>query len=242
LDTSECENVVIYAGLNDVASGNSITSIEQEFRETVQHLDDGRRRVFLCTICPRIDINVNPVNSMIRRLCDEKRARLIDENLSFVRNDGRPLFHFFHSDGIHLNVTGSNMLVKVIDREVSIIRGVSAQQNRRPDFDPRNRKSQAPLFRMNTEFNRNATATRDAWGYQGPPQRRHLSTEFNTVDGRSTRFLSHGTGNSPWKTYYDRRTHFSNRREGHAYDDTLLHDRRHPWNPSHSQSGSVYDQ
>jgi len=95
LDMSECENVVIYAGGNDVAAGKSITSIEREFRETVQHLDNGRRCVFLCTICPRVDINVNPFNVMIRRLCDETCARLIDVNLSFVRNDGRPLFHSF---------------------------------------------------------------------------------------------------------------------------------------------------
>jgi len=178
---SECENVVIYAGGNDVASGNSITSIEQEFRETVQHLNNGRRRVFLCSICPRIDINVNPLNSMIRRLCDETQVRLIEVNLSFVRNDGRPLFHLFNCDGIHLNDAGSNMLVKVMDREVSIIRGGSAQQNRRPFFVQRNRKSNAPLIRVNTDFNRNATATHDARGYQGPPQRHHkiMSTEFN---------------------------------------------------------------
>jgi len=242
LDMSECDNVVIYAGGNDVASGNSITSIEQELRETVQHLNNGRRRVFLCSICPRIDINVNPLNSMIRRLCDETQARLIDVNLSFVRNDGRPLFHLFHSDGIHLNDAGSNMLVKVMDREVSIIRGGSAQQNRRPFFVQRNRTSHAPLIRENTDFNRNATATRDTRRYPGPPQRHHISTEFNAGDGRSTRFLSHGTGSSPRSTYYDRRTHFSNRRERRAYDDDLTRDRRQAWNTSHPQSGSVYYQ
>jgi len=101
---------VIYAGGNDAAAGNSITSIEREFQETVQHLDNGHRRVFLCKIGLRDDINVNPLNSMIRRLCDETCARLIDANLSFVRNDGRPLFQLFHSDGIHLNVVGSNIL------------------------------------------------------------------------------------------------------------------------------------
>jgi len=132
------------------------------------------------------------------------------------------------------------MLIKVKDREINIIRGGSAQQNRRPFFVQRNRKSHAPLVWVNTEFNRNATATRNAWEHQGSPQRHRISTEFNAGDGRSTRFLSHGIGSSPWNTYYDRGTHFSNRRERYAYDDDLTRDWRQLWNTSHPQSGNVF--
>jgi len=45
-DMSECENVVLYIGENDVAAGKSVTSVEQEFRCTLDALDNGRRRVF----------------------------------------------------------------------------------------------------------------------------------------------------------------------------------------------------
>jgi len=119
----------------------TIYRLQSRFRHTGSVKDlprSGRPR----KTTPRIDINVNPLNSMIRRLCDETSARLINVNLFFVRNDGRPLFHLFHCDGIHLNVAGSNMLVKIIHHDVRIIRGASAQHNRRPDFDKRTGQSQ----------------------------------------------------------------------------------------------------
>ena len=145
----------------------------------------------------------------------------------------------FHNDGIHLNVAGSNILVKMIDQDVRIIRGASTQHNRRPDFDQRNRKSNVLHFRENTGFNRNAPTYRDAWRYQRPPQRHQ---RFNEEDGRGSRFLSSGTGSSSWNSHYDRGTYFLNRRERQGYDDALSHDRRHSWNTNHPGSGSVYDQ
>lgn len=58
---AECYNVVLYFGGNDVAAGTSLTSVEQEFRSTLHPLDNDRRRVFFCSVCLRIDINVNPL-------------------------------------------------------------------------------------------------------------------------------------------------------------------------------------
>jgi len=177
INMSECENVIIYAGGNDVAAGNSMTSIKKEFRETVEHLDNGRRRIFICTLSPRIDINVNPLNSVIRRLCGDTHARLIDVNHAFQRNDGTPLFHLYHRDGIHLNAAGGSTLVKTIDREVCIIRD-GPSQNRRPGFNQSYRKSHTPHIRGNSRYHQNTMNTRDSWNYQRSSQRHPMLDNY----------------------------------------------------------------
>ena len=76
-DMSCCRNVVVYVGGNDVAAGNSMTSIEHELRRMLECLNDGRRRVFLCTVCPRRDVNVTILNAMIRNVCSTTYAEPI---------------------------------------------------------------------------------------------------------------------------------------------------------------------
>ena len=113
---------IVYIGGNDVAAGNPMTSIESEIRQTLRTIDNGRRRVFLCTVCPRRDVDVQHLNAMIRNICCSTYAELIDVNPCFTYGDGSPASNLMYADGIHLNAKGSNTLVKVLDRACRIIR------------------------------------------------------------------------------------------------------------------------
>ena len=183
-DMSECENVVLYIGGNDVAAGKSVTSVEQEFRCTLDALDNGRRRFFICLICPRADINVNPLNTMIQKLCRDTYADQIDLNQTFVREHGRPLFNLFHADGIHPNNAGSNLLVKTISQAIPIIREriSSDSESRRPKYNNGYQNSQPPHTRINSHNHRkDVLSTRDSTtrGYWQHPRRPNMSPRFD---------------------------------------------------------------
>jgi len=227
-DLSECQNVVLYVGGNDVAAGNLVTSVEQEFRNTLDFLDNGQRKVFICLICPRPDINVNLLNNMIRRLCRETYAELIDLNEPYMRPDGRPLFDLFHADGIHPNTTGSSLLVKKINQAVTIIREQTDTVNGRQSYSQNDRKLQSPRSRVNIRHHPNDVmrthdpATWYSWQY---PRKRYIPSRSFADDGRSCSQSDGSYAGSP-------------RRPPHRY-------RRGYWMPTQEHpipSGSYYDE
>ena len=137
-DMSACKNVVLYIGGNDVAVGKSVTAVEQEFRCTLDALDNGRQRVLICLICPRADKNVNPLNTMVQTKNLQRHLRRTSILKSTFRaRIWEATVEYFHADRIHPNNAGSNLLVKSISQAVPIIRErmSSDSESRRPKYN-----------------------------------------------------------------------------------------------------------
>ena len=195
-DMSCCRNVVVYVGGNDVAAGNSMTSIEHELRRMLECLNDGRRRVFLRTVCPRRDVNVNIFNAMIRNVCSTTYAEPIEVHSVFAYGDGSSAHNLFHADGIHLNLRGSSTLVKTLNSAVSIIRKVPRSGNGFTEYGraPTNRNpSSMPAWDRHCDncmmFNHNT------WECRRPSQRQAGPPEFNSSVVREYRLSHGGPGN-----------------------------------------------
>lgn len=125
LDLSTCDKIVIHIGGNDIASGLSVSSMEKQLREMLEQIDNGTRKVYLCSICPRTDVDVRPVNSMLKALCNTSYAKLLEVNRQFVYEDGKTKSFLYYGDGIHLNARGSSTLVRAINSVVHITRNLT---------------------------------------------------------------------------------------------------------------------
>jgi len=134
-DLSTCNTVVVYVGGNDVASGISVNQMQRELINMLNTNENSKRKVYLCTLCPRIDADVRPVNNMIRKVCSDSTAELLDVHRSFVYEDGKPRTYLYHADGIHLNTKGSSVLVRTLNNTVSIVRHTSHQPRRADGYD-----------------------------------------------------------------------------------------------------------
>ena len=129
-DIAAYENIVVYVGGNDFASRCHPDMVEEEFRklESVVQRANENCNLYICTVCPRRDVDVTDLNRIIKAVCDTTSAATIDCHSAFVYGDGNTASHFFHRDGIHLAPRGSSKMVGLINRTVNIIK-------RRPDTE-----------------------------------------------------------------------------------------------------------
>ena len=77
--------------------------------------------VYVCTVCPRQDGNVTPINDVIKRTCSETGAILLDVHSAFVYGNGSLVQHFFLRDGIHLSDVDQTKLIECIALSVKIV-------------------------------------------------------------------------------------------------------------------------
>ena len=120
LDLSTYKNIIIYVGGNDAAD-KSTKSVYGDLKETINALHKDCK-LYLCTVCPRSDTDVNYVNGALRQLTEETAAELIDCYQSFVYGDGSAVGHFYGRDGIHQCKRGSSQLVTTINARIPIIK------------------------------------------------------------------------------------------------------------------------
>ena len=109
--------------------------MERELNNMLTTNDNNKRKVYLCTLCPRIDADVRPVNNMIRKVCSDSTAELLDVYRYFVYEDGKPRTYLYHADGIHLNPKGSSVLVRALNNTVPIVRNASHQPRHADDYE-----------------------------------------------------------------------------------------------------------
>ena len=112
---------VIYVGGNDVGSADT-QAIYSELKETVTLLKQQNNDVYLCTVCPRSDCDVVPLNESLKQLSRDQHVNLIDIYSSFIYGDGTTARNYYLRDGIHLNNMGTRNLVSCINRVVPIIK------------------------------------------------------------------------------------------------------------------------
>ena len=120
--THKYSNVVLYIGGNDVSNGKSSVTLRAEIRDTTLSLQRKQCCVYLCTICPRQDVDVRPYNNEIREVCRETGAVLIECHNAFVYGDGTTVRHFYNNDGIHLNLLGTKTLVFTVNKKLHIVK------------------------------------------------------------------------------------------------------------------------
>ncbi|KAH3786913.1 hypothetical protein DPMN_165030 [Dreissena polymorpha] len=119
-DISKYTKIVIYVGGNDAASGTS-RSVYETLRSTFEALRH-QCTVYLCTLCPRTDRDIGPVNEEINKLFMETGAVLIDCYHSFIYTDKNTIRPFYFKDGIHLCPKGSSRLVSTINTVTPIVK------------------------------------------------------------------------------------------------------------------------
>ena len=119
MDLTSYKIIIIYVGGNDAAEGKT-SSVYTTFRSSISEL---QYQISLCTICPRKDVDVVPLNDIIIQACKGKNATKIDCYQSFIYADGKPARPLYGRDFIHLNGRGSSALVAAINRHISITCG-----------------------------------------------------------------------------------------------------------------------
>ena len=121
IDMSAYNNIVVYVGGNDLANQTPLQEIEDEFRHIISSAQNNKDcSIFICTLCPRRDVDVDSLNKIICKICETTSATIIDSYSAFVYCNGNAEKRLFHRDGIHLSVPGSSTLVKVINNSVKI--------------------------------------------------------------------------------------------------------------------------
>lgn len=133
IDMRTYSNVIIYVGGNDVSRGLHIGASRTELLRLTHYVQRLQCNLYICTVAPRRDADVRQYNTMVREVCRETGATLIDTYSSYVYGDGNVVRHYFTRDGIHHSGLGSRTLVTVINQHLQIVKraGHSASREMR---------------------------------------------------------------------------------------------------------------
>ena len=127
-DLSVYSTIIIYVGGNDISLKDPQT-IYTDLKHIVDYLQDRSITVYLCTLCPRTDVDVVPTNDALKQLSQDRQTELIDIYSSFIYGDGKEAVHFYAHDQIHLNKNGCRALISAINRCVPIIKATQHATN-----------------------------------------------------------------------------------------------------------------
>lgn len=131
-------NIVVYAGGNDVSNGRTLNEITNDLTEIIQICKEQSCEVYVCTLCPRKDTDIVPLNDHIQQISNIHGAKTIDIYTAYVYGNGSPAVHYFQRDGIHLNNNGTRTLVRCLDKTVPIVRRNDVPQGSGNDSVRRN--------------------------------------------------------------------------------------------------------
>ena len=140
MNLNSLKQIIIYAGGNDAANGTPLQTVYEDLLGISEKLSK-KCKIYLCTVCPRTDIEVTPVNDILKQVCEQSPATLIDCYPSFVFGNGKAVDLLFHKDGIHLVQKGTSTLLKVIDKSVPILKKPSSL-NKVINFKPHEKRRQ----------------------------------------------------------------------------------------------------
>jgi lysophospholipase L1-like esterase len=114
--------VVLYAGDNDIAAGESPAQVTDDFKRLVLtiHAELPQTRVAFISIKPSIARwnlydKMRDANERIRAICeDNERLTFIDVATPMLGDDGRPRKDLFADDGLHLSDTGYRLWTMIV--------------------------------------------------------------------------------------------------------------------------------
>ncbi|KAH3773350.1 hypothetical protein DPMN_174709 [Dreissena polymorpha] len=129
--TSQYKNLIVYAGGNDAASGSARSTLYNDIKSLILDIRTKSEScaVYLCTVCPRIDTDVLPLNELLKRTREDLEVRIIDCHQAFVIGNGNTVRHNYHRDGIHRNAKGTSALVTAINRQLPLTRHESGNRS-----------------------------------------------------------------------------------------------------------------
>lgn len=142
--------VVVYVGGNDVANGEDVFSIYGEMKSLLKTINKDKCEVKLCSLAPRVDVDVTAINDTILQLCGDMKVGHICVYPAFTYGNGLTVKNYFQRDNIHLSRSGTSNLLRVINEEVTIMtnmRGRYTDQGPRVSYNNRRYpKTPARLF------------------------------------------------------------------------------------------------
>ena len=113
--------IITYAGGNDAENVTPLQIVYEEVLGMSEKLSK-KCKIYLCTVCPGTDFEVTTVNDILKQVCEQSPATLIDCYPLFVFGNGKAVDLLFHKDGIHLVQKGTSTLLKVIDKSIPILK------------------------------------------------------------------------------------------------------------------------
>ena len=131
-DINVFSTVILYIGGNDAANGKDQQFLEEKNQQLISLIKCKRNsacRIIFCTVTPRGDTDVTPVNRCITKLADywrDQNVRLASECYDVFFKDSQQSKRFFNADGIHLSTSGINHLLDAISRQFNIIQDFAA--------------------------------------------------------------------------------------------------------------------
>ena len=87
-------------------------------------------KIFLSECTPRRDVNVNYVNSIIRRVANDYSVNVLQTNRRFMNENGRIDYLLMWRDGIHLTSKGTATLLKLYDA-IPVLKENPTNENKR---------------------------------------------------------------------------------------------------------------
>ena len=125
-DMKAFSTVILHIGGNDTANGTGTRAIEDKYDELIRLIkcNNSACRVILCTVVPRGDVDVRPINDCIQRLgkhWKNQQVEVASECHTFFFADGQLSARFFNQDGIHLTNPGVKRLLDAINRHFTIV-------------------------------------------------------------------------------------------------------------------------
>ena len=112
-----------YIGGNGISSNKSEEHCSRNLKQIIEHVISHQGCIlYLCTLCPRKDADVIPLNDYIKQLTEIYGLHLIDTYSSFVYQNGSTVNGQYMRDKIHLNKSGSSIFVGVLNNSVQIIK------------------------------------------------------------------------------------------------------------------------
>jgi lysophospholipase L1-like esterase len=120
--------VVLYAGDNDIAAGESPEQVAGDFRLFVRKIHETlpEARIAVISIKPSIARwnlynKMKEANERISRLCGEnERLAYIDVANHMLGDDGRPRSELFADDGLHLNEAGYQLWTEIVKPRLQV--------------------------------------------------------------------------------------------------------------------------
>ena len=119
--------------------------------------------IYLCSICPRGDADVDNANSVIIDLSDFHSCVFLDINKTFYNKYDEPKSHFYKPrDFIHLSPSGTRGLLGCINQHIEIVENLKlcaytsqstqSKRSRGPQMPPSRRRDEAQQIGRNNAF------------------------------------------------------------------------------------------
>lgn len=130
---NEFRNFIIQVGGNDASQNRDPELIECEFVNMIQIIRGTvpKAKIILSECTPRCDVNVNYVNSIIRRVANDYSVHVLQTNRRFMNKNGRMDYSLMSRDGIHLTSKGTATLLKLYNDTIPVLKENPTNESKR---------------------------------------------------------------------------------------------------------------